>query len=60
MDNDKSVGNFNPNQQPDIERNNDKETITLHNPFKPGTDIIVSKEDFENEQKYKEAATERD
>ena len=46
--------------QANDEKNNDQEMITLHNPLKPGTDIVVSKDEIENEQKYKEALTERD
>ncbi len=36
------------------------EHVTVPNPFEPGNDKQITQEDIENEQKYKEALTERD
>ena len=44
-----------------IEQDNEQEeSTTLHNPFNPDDERTFSTEDLENEQKYKEALTERD
>ena len=45
--------------------NNDKKTsdekpLPFHNPLQPGDDKQITQEDIENEQKYKEALSERD
>jgi len=34
--------------------------VTLHNPLKDDDDKVFTQEDIDNEQKYKEALTERD
>lgn len=42
------------------EKNNEQQTLPFHNPLKPGDDKQITQEDIENEQKYKEALSERD
>jgi len=37
-----------------------QEPLPVHNPFKPGDDKQISQEDIDNEQKFKEALSERD
>jgi len=37
-----------------------KPDVPLHNPLDPSDDRKITQEDIENEQKYKEALTERD
>jgi hypothetical protein len=36
------------------------EPIQVHNPFKKEDDKKITKEDIENEEKFREASTERD
>jgi len=36
------------------------EPLPFHNPLKPDDDKQITQEDIENEQKYKEALSERD
>jgi len=38
----------------------EKEPLPVHNPFEPGDDRPVTQEDVDNEQKAKEAMSERD
>ena len=38
----------------------DNQPLPFHNPLKPGDDKQITQEDLENEQKYKEALSERD
>ncbi len=39
----------------------DKEQpLPFHNPLKPDDDTVITQEDIENEEKYKEALSERD
>ncbi|MDB5248947.1 MAG: hypothetical protein JWQ40_3341 [Segetibacter sp.] len=38
----------------------DEKETTVPNPFDPNDDKQITQEDIENEQKYKEALTERD
>ena len=40
--------------------NQQDESSILHNPFNPDDERTFSTEDLENEQKFKEALTERD
>lgn len=42
------------------EKNNEQQPLPFHNPLKPGDDKQITQEDIENEQKYKEALSERD
>lgn len=49
--------NNNPMQD---EKNNQQQPLPFHNPLKPEDDKQVTQEDIENEQKYKEALSERD
>lgn len=38
----------------------EQEPLPFHNPLKPEDDKQITQEDIENEQKYKEALSERD
>jgi len=50
-----------PGQQGQSSEENKQETLLpFHNPLDPNDDRKISKEDLENEEKYKEALTERD
>jgi hypothetical protein len=40
--------------------NNGQEPLHLHNPLKGGEEMDITQEDIDNEQKLKEAQTERD
>lgn len=42
------------------EKNKEEQPLPFHNPLKPGDKKQVTQEDIENEQKYKEALSERD
>jgi len=42
------------------EGNKDQQSLPVHNPLNPRDDRQITQEDIENEQKYKEAMTERD
>lgn len=42
------------------EENKDQQPMTVHNPLNPNSDKQITQEDVENEQKFKEAMTERD
>jgi len=52
MENDKSknANEKSPNEKP----------LPVHNPLNPDDDKKISQEEIDNEQKYKEALTERD
>ncbi len=42
------------------EKNNGQQPLPFHNPLKPQDDKQITQEDIDNEQKYKEALSERD
>ena len=42
------------------EKKDDQQSLHLHNPLKGGEEMDITQEDIDNEQKYKEAFTERD
>lgn len=42
------------------EKNNEQKPLPFHNPLKPDDQTEITQEDIENEQKYKEALSERD
>ena len=42
------------------ESNEEQKPLPFHNPLKPDDHTTISQEDIENEQKYKEALSERD
>ena len=49
------------NKGVDQSKENEKnEPLPVHNPLKPGDHTPITQEDIENEQKYKEALSERD
>ncbi|HEX8277658.1 MAG TPA: hypothetical protein VF540_03155 [Segetibacter sp.] len=49
------------NDQEDMKEESSKEQpLPVHNPFKPGDDKQITQEDIDNEQKFKEALSERD
>lgn len=57
MNNDK---NQNSNSAQESSSGNNEEALPVHNPFKEGDFKQVTEQDVENEQKFKEAMTERD
>lgn len=63
MNNENNVNNNpsaeNSNAMQD-EKKDKQEPLPFHNPLKPNDDKQVTQEDIENEQKYKEALSERD
>lgn len=42
------------------EKNKEQAPLPFHNPLKPEDDKQITQEDIDNEQKYKEALSERD
>lgn len=55
--------NVSPQKNDDLkqdEKNNEQQPLPFHNPLKPDDDKQITQEDIENEQKYKEALSERD
>ncbi len=42
------------------EKNDEQKPLPFHNPLKPDDDRQITQEDIENEQKFKEALSERD
>lgn len=42
------------------ENNKEQKPLPFHNPLKPDDHTTITQEDIENEQKYKEALSERD
>ncbi len=63
MNNDKNGGNVSSDKNSNVgqdEKDNDKKPLPFHNPLKPDDDKQITQEDIENEQKYKEALSERD
>ena len=61
MSNDKNaedISRENTSQENDNKSNN--EPLSFHNPLKPEDSKQITQEDIENEQKYKEALSERD
>lgn len=42
------------------EESKDEKPLPVHNPLNPVDDKQITQEDIDNEQKYKEALTERD
>jgi len=51
-----------PDKEQDASSSNSEQekVLPVHNPFDPNDDTKITEEDLENEQKYKEALTERD
>lgn len=41
-------------------KTNEEQPLPFHNPLKPDDPTTITQEDIENEQKYKEALSERD
>ena len=63
MSNEKNVNNGSTDQNSNSgqdEKNNEKQPLPFHNPLKPEDDKQITQEDIDNEQKYKEALSERD
>ncbi len=63
MNNEKNVNNDSSAENSSAaqdEKNNEQQSLPFHNPFKQGDDKQITQEDIENEQKYKEALSERD
>lgn len=56
-ENDSSAAESNSNKNQKTDSN---QPLPFHNPLKPGDDKQITQEDIENEQKYKEALSERD
>lgn len=55
--------NFSQDKDKDLnqsEKNDEQEAMPFHNPLKPDADTKITQEDIENEQKFKEALSERD
>jgi hypothetical protein len=52
----------NDNEQKELkdESNTEQQPLPVRNPFKPGDDKEITQEDIDNEQKFKEALSERD
>jgi len=42
------------------DKNDDQQSLHLHNPLKGGEEMDITQEDINNEQLFKEAQTERD
>lgn len=59
MNTDKNQNN-NPTQENSSSTSGNEEALPVHNPFKEGDFKQVTELDVENEQKFKEAMTERD
>jgi hypothetical protein len=59
MENNKSDTNTS-NEKDSQEESKNQQPLTLHNPLNPDDPRKITQEDIENEQKYKEALTERD
>lgn len=57
---DKQNENNQPAGNSSNNKNEDPGTLHLHNPLKGGEEMDITQEDLENEQKFKEAQTERD
>jgi len=57
MNSDKNASD--PNQE-NTSTNTNEKVLPVHNPLKEGDFKQVTQEDVENEQKFKEALTERD
>jgi len=49
-----------PQQQGNDQQQQNEEPLQVHNPFNPNDDKAITQEDLDNEQKIKEAMTERD
>lgn len=63
MNNEKNGGNDSPEKNSSAlndEKNREQQPLPFHNPLKPDDDKQITQEDIENEQKYKEALSERD
>ena len=56
MTNDKNENNGNASEK----ENKAEQPLPVHNPLDPGDNKQITQEDIDNEQKYKEALTERD
>lgn len=59
MENEK-IGTNKPGPQRSTEEHKDESVLPVHNPLDPADDREITQEDIDNEQKYKEALTERD
>lgn len=63
MNNEKNVNNGSTgenNNSSQEEKDNEQQPLPFHNPLKPEDDKQITQEDLDNEQKYKEALSERD
>ncbi len=63
MNNEKNVNRDSTEENSNLgqeEKKNEQQPLPFHNPLKPGDDKQLTQEDIENEQKYKEALSERD
>jgi len=59
MNNENYSPKENDQQQQDKENDQDQ-PLPFHNPLKPDDHTTITQKDIENEQKYKEALSERD
>lgn len=59
MENDKN-STTHSQQQPEDKQTDNQKPLTVHNPFDPNDKRQITQEDIENEQKFKEALSERD
>ena len=60
MNNDKNILQDEKNPPAGNENSSNDSSLPVHNPLNPANDKKITEEDIENEQKYKEAMTERD
>ncbi|MCW3114662.1 MAG: hypothetical protein JWR18_3058 [Segetibacter sp.] len=59
MENNKSQTDQ-PGKSENESQNEDQQALPVHNPFDPNDKRQITQEDIDNEQKYKEALSERD
>jgi hypothetical protein len=59
MENNKSQTDQ-PGKSENESQNEDQQALLVHNPFDPNDKRQITQEDIDNEQKYKEALSERD
>lgn len=61
MNNEKNAANNSPAENSnDEEKRNEQKPLPFHNPLHPDDPRVITQEDLENEEKYKEALSERD
>lgn len=63
MTNEESTGQVSANENGDFSKDkkrDEEQPLPFHNPLKAGKDKQITQKDLENEQKYKEALSERD